>query len=126
MGLEKRRNDRVDADFECSIRLYLKNENGSEKQQVRLVNCSEGGLCVEVPHAHDELDREDRMNFLFLVGEETCAFSATVKWVGEAGGALDGARKYGAKIAEGSSSNPALYEDYVRYLFLKRRYQAVG
>ena len=124
MGSEKRRSDRVDADFECSIRLYLK--QGSDKHQVRLVNCSEGGLCVEVPQAHDELDREDRVSFLFSVGDETCAFAATVKWVGEGGASLNGARRYGAKIAEGSSSNPALYEDYVRYLFLKRRYQSVG
>jgi hypothetical protein len=124
LGSEKRRSDRVDADFECSIRLYLK--NGHEKHQVRLVNCSDGGLCVEVPQVHDELDREDRMNFLFLVGDETCAFAATVKWVGAGGSDLNGARRYGAKIAEGSASNPALYTDYVQYLFLKRRYQAVG
>jgi hypothetical protein len=124
VGLEKRRSDRVDADFECSIRLFVK--SGQDKRQVRLVNCSEGGLCVEVPHVHEEYGREDQMNFLFLVGEETCAFAATVKWIGEGGAELEGARRYGVKIAEGSSSNPALYEDYVRYLFLKRRYQAVG
>jgi hypothetical protein len=124
VGLEQRRSDRVDADFECSIRLYLK--NGKDKHQVRLVNCSEGGLCVEVPHVHDELAREDRMNFLFSVGEETCAFSATVKWIGAPGGATSAARRYGAKIAEGSASNPVLYTDYVQYLFLRRRYAAVG
>jgi hypothetical protein len=123
VGLEQRRSERIDADFECSIRLYLK--NGRDKHQVKLVNCSEGGLCVEVPHVHDELGREDQMNFLFLVGEETCAFAATVKWVGSSGDA-DGARRYGARIAEGSASNPVLYADYVQYLFLRRRYRAVG
>jgi len=123
LGLEKRKGDRVDADFDCSIRLYLK--NGPEKHQVRLVNCSESGLCVDVPHAHDAFGREAQLNFLFLVGEEVCAFAATVKWVG-AGRELErtnGGRRYGAKIAAGSASNPALYFDYVRYLFLKRRFQ---
>lgn len=123
MSMDKRRGERVDADFDCSIRLYLK--NGSDKQQVRLVNCSEGGLCVEVPQAHDPFDRESLVNFLFLVGDDVCAFAAIVKWV-SAEGALEGTnggRRYGAKIAPGSSSNPALYCDYVRYLFLKRRFQ---
>jgi hypothetical protein len=123
LGLEKRRGDRFDAGFDRSIRLYLK--NGSDKHQVRLVNCSDSGLCVDVPHAHDPFGREEQLNFLFLVGDEVCAFSATVKWV-SAGRELErtnGGRRYGAKIAEGSASNPALYVDYVRYLFLKRRFQ---
>jgi hypothetical protein len=123
LSIEKRRGDRVDADFDCSIRLYLK--NGPDKHQVRLVNCSESGLCVDVPHAHDAFGHEERLNFLFLVGDETCAFAATVKWVGAGRGLerTNGGRRYGAKIAEGSSSNPALYTDYVRFLFLKRRFQ---
>jgi len=124
LSLEKRRGERADAEFDCSIRLYLK--NGSEKQQVRLINCSDSGLCVDVPHAHDPFGRDERLNFLFLVGDEVCAFAATVKWV-SAGRELErtnGGRRYGAKIAEGSASNPALYFDYVRYLFLKRRFQA--
>ena len=123
MGLEKRRGDRIDAGFDCSIRLYLK--NGSDKHQVRLINCSDSGLCVDVPQTHDPFDRDEQLNFLFLVGEEVCAFAATVKWVG-AGRELErtnGGRRYGAKIAEGSASNPALYLEYVRYLFLKRRFQ---
>ena len=123
MGLEQRRGDRIDAGFDCSIRLYLK--NGSDKHQVRLVNCSDSGLCVDVPHTHDAFGCEEQLNFLFLVGDEVCAFAATVKWV-SAGRELErtnGGRRYGAKIAEGSASNPGLYFDYVRYLFLKRRFQ---
>jgi len=123
LSMEKRRGERVDADFDCSIRLYLK--NGSEKHQVRLINCSEGGLCVDVPQTHDPFARESLVNFLFHVGDDVCAFAAIVKWVSGKGAleGTNGGRRYGAKIAEGSSSNPELYADYVRYLFLKRRFQ---
>ncbi|MDD5307393.1 MAG: PilZ domain-containing protein [Deltaproteobacteria bacterium] len=120
----KRKSERIDASWECSIRMYLK--TASAKHQVKLVNCSESGLCMDVTGHVEELGVLDRANLLFQAGDESCAFSATVKWVapgnGQAGGDCAPVTRYGVKIDRGTESNPDLYRSYVQFLFLKKRF----
>jgi hypothetical protein len=120
----QRKHERIDASWECSIRMFLK--TAAEKHQVKLVNCSESGLCIDVAGHVEEMKVSDRANLLFQVGVENCAFSATIKWVapgtGQAGGDPLPTRRYGVKIDKGTESNPDLYRSYVQFLFLKKRF----
>ena len=125
MSVNKRRQERFDTYFENSIRLFLQKE--AQKHPVKLVNCSEAGVCMDVPRQVSEFFVEDRANLLFQVGGETCAFSAVIRWVAPSSQfektAAKDARRYGAKIDRGTETNAGLFKDYVRYLLLKRRFQ---
>jgi len=123
--INERRQERIDTYWENSIRIYLRQE--AQKHPVKLVNCSESGLCIDVPKQVAEFFVEDRANLLFQVGKETCAFSAIIRWVAPVcqieRAASKEARRYGAKIDRGTETNAGLYRDYVRFLFMKRRFQ---
>jgi len=124
MAKNKRKHERVDAYWESTIRMYLR--NSGRKHHVRLINCSEAGLCIEVPMEITEFFEGDRINLLFQAGQETCVFTATVRWAAPyrpalAKGKVD-VRRYGAKIDRRTITNSGLYLDYVRFLFLKSRF----
>jgi len=122
---ELRKQERVDNYWDQSTRLYLKERE--QKHQVKMVNCSEGGLCFEVPDELVVMANEDRAQLVLQVGHESCAFFVDVKWVGhvltskEAGGVKK--RRYGVRIDKPSASNLTLYSDYVQFLMLRRRFE---
>jgi PilZ domain len=123
LKFEKRSSDRIDAYWERSIRLYLK--NGQKKNKVRLVNCSTTGMCIEISEVHNELLLEDQANLLLQVGDETCAFSVTIMWIAPHKVEETGieVKRYGARIESGTETNRDLYQEYVKFLFLKNRFQ---
>jgi hypothetical protein len=104
--------------------MYLKTI--TEKHHVKVVNCSESGLCIDVAGHVEEMKVSDRANLLFQAGVENCAFSATGKWVAPGAGQSEGdssrTTRYGVKIDKGTESNPDLYRSYVQFLFLKKRF----
>jgi hypothetical protein len=120
---ENRINGRCDVQKEKFIRFFIKNSDFKEK--VKVLNISKTGLLCEFPkNRNNTLEIGDVATLVFQTGEEISTFAVTIRW------ALDyfknkkkkEFRKYGAQINRETLTNPYLWDDYTKYLLMKKRF----
>ena len=119
---ESRVDTRCDVQKEKYSRFFIKNADFKEK--VKILNISKAGLLYELPKAGNAMEVGDVATLIFQTGEEVSTFAVTVRWASDyfINTKKKESRKYGAQINKVTLTNPCLWDDYTKYLVMKKRF----
>jgi hypothetical protein len=119
---ENRIGTRCDVQKEKYSRFFIKNSDFKEK--VKILNISKAGLLYELPKDRDAMEVGDVATLMFQTGEEVSTFAVTIRWASNyfKNTKKKEFRKYGAQINKVTLTNPCLWDDYTKYLLMKKRF----
>jgi hypothetical protein len=119
---ENRVDARCDVQKEKFSRFFIKNVDFKEK--VKVLNISKSGLLYEFPKERNAMEVGDVATLMFQTGEEISTFVVTIRWASDYFKNTKNKefRKYGAQINRATLTNPYLWEDYTKFLMMKRRF----
>ncbi|MCX5810791.1 MAG: hypothetical protein NTX36_15715 [Proteobacteria bacterium] len=119
---ENRIGTRCDVQKEKYSRFFIKNSDFKEK--IKILNISKAGLLYEFPKDRNAMEVGDIATLMFQTGEEVSTFAVTIRWASDyfKNTKKKEFRKYGAQINKVTLTNPCLWDDYTKYLLMKKRF----
>jgi hypothetical protein len=119
---EKRTDARSDMAKERYSRFFIKNH--TFKNKVKVLNISKAGILYELPKDSEAMEVGEVSMILFQAGDEISTFAVTIRWVSDyfKTAKQKEFRKYGAQINPATFTNPHLWDDYQKYLVMKKRF----
>jgi hypothetical protein len=122
---ENRVDTRCDVQKENFSRFFIKNSDFKEK--VKVLNISKTGLLYEFPkNGNNTMEIGDVATLMFQTGEEVSTFAVTIRWASDyfKNAKKKEFRKYGAQINRETLTNPYLWDDYTKFLLMKKRFSS--
>jgi hypothetical protein len=122
---ENRIDARCDVQKENFSRFFIKKSDFKEK--VKVLNISKTGLLYEFPKTgNNTMEVGDVATLMFQTGEEVSTFAVTIRWASDyfKNTKKKEFRKYGAQINRETLTNPYLWDDYTKFLIMKKRFSS--